>query len=309
VGSQPSRTGWYRRGTPETNRDATLAAPPLVSHRRRLRYLEVFSLAIAVCLIVGVDIYIFNINKRLGTLEKEIAEARTWAIPASLLEGKYTSLNTRVRALSETLSGIEAKLATQEQQGAVAHPSVASAARMAGNVDLSYGAPAAGIARPASGRVADSTKDAGMANRSEVKTPGAAPLAAVSQPGAADARSADITTPEVDSTAKKSPSESGGVLATPGMATDTNPAHEGSKTGRWVINLLSDPNPVLAERFAVKARNHGIPVEQQHAEVKGRMIWRVQITGFATAKEARAHAEEVKEKLHLKEVWIFRQPG
>jgi len=309
VSSQSSRTGWYSRGTRETKPDTTPAAPPLVSHRRRLRYLEVFSLAIAVCLIVGVDIYIFKINKRLGTLENEIAEARTWAIPASLLEGKYTSLNVRVRALSEALNSIETRLATQEQQGTLAHPSVASEPRTAGNVDLSYGAPAAGIARPASGRVADSTKDPGVASLSKAGTPGAAPLPAIPQPRDADERSTDIATPEMDSTAKKSPTGSGGVVATPGMATNTKPGHEESKTGRWVINLLSDPNSVLAGRFAIKARNHGIPVEQQHAEVKGQMVWRVQITGFATQKEARAHAQEVKEKLHLKEVWIFRQPG
>lgn len=309
MSSQTSRTGWYRRGTRETKRDTTPAAPPLVSHRRRLRYLEVFSLAIAVCLVVGVDIYIFKINKRLGTLENEIAEARTWAIPASLLEGKYTSLNVRVRALSEALTGIEARLATQVQQETLAHPPVANEPRMAGNVDLSYGAPAAGIEQPASSRIANSTKDAGMASRSEEETPGAAPLPADLQPGDADERSADIATPEKDSTVKKPPTGSGGVVVTPDMATDTEPAHEESKTGRWVINLLSDPNSVLAGRFALKARNRGIPVEQQHAEVKGRMVWRVQITGFATAKEARAHAREVKEKLHLKEVWIFRQPG
>jgi hypothetical protein len=35
----------------------------------------------------------------------------------------------------------------------------------------------------------------------------------------------------------------------------------------------------------------------------------VQITGFETWSEARTHAEEVKEKLNLNDVWIFKQQG
>ena len=76
-----------------------------------------------------------------------------------------------------------------------------------------------------------------------------------------------------------------------------------------MINLLSDPNKALAERFAARARDRGVPVEENRSEVKGRVFWRVQITGFGTMSEARAHAEEVKTKLRLKDVWIFKQQG
>jgi hypothetical protein len=76
-----------------------------------------------------------------------------------------------------------------------------------------------------------------------------------------------------------------------------------------VINLLSDPNEGLAERFAARARDSGVPVEQNRIEMKGRIYWRVQITGFDTARDAQTHANEVKEKLHLKDVWIFKHQG
>jgi cell division septation protein DedD len=87
------------------------------------------------------------------------------------------------------------------------------------------------------------------------------------------------------------------------------PPQAGIKGGRWVINLLSDPNEALVERFAAKARDHGVSVEQNRTEVKGRVFWRVQITGFGTASEAQVHAEEIKAKLHLKDVWIFKEQG
>ena len=76
-----------------------------------------------------------------------------------------------------------------------------------------------------------------------------------------------------------------------------------------MINLLSDPNKALAERFADSARDHGVPVEQNRNEVKGRVFWRVQITGFATMSEALSHAEEVKARLGLKNVWVFKEQG
>jgi hypothetical protein len=309
VDNQTSRTGWYNRGTRETTtRNSAQEQLPLASRRRGLRYLEVFSLIIVICLIVGVDIYIFNINKRLGALENEFVEARSWAFPASLLESKYTSLNARVRALSEAISGIEAKFAaldTQERQVTTAAPPAADEAVAAGDADISSGEPAAGISRPATSSAADSTEYTGVVSRSEEDAPGAG----ASPPRTADEQSADDPTPDVRSRVKKPLAESAGVPVSHGMTSDAKPAQRESKGGRWVINLLSDPNAALAERFAVRAHNRGIPVEQNQVEVKGRTVWRVQITGFATAREARAHAVEVKEKLHLKEVWIFKQPG
>jgi hypothetical protein len=82
--------------------------------------------------------------------------------------------------------------------------------------------------------------------------------------------------------------------------------HAAEKRGPWVINLLSSPSRSEADRFADKARKQGIPVELSRVRLKGRMYFRVQLTGFQTARLARDSADPVKEALGLKDVWIFK---
>jgi hypothetical protein len=81
---------------------------------------------------------------------------------------------------------------------------------------------------------------------------------------------------------------------------------DAEKHGPWVINLLSSPNKSDADRFADKARKQGVPVEQSSVTLKGREYFRVQLTGFLTEKQAGESAGPVKEKLRLKDVWIFK---
>jgi septal ring-binding cell division protein DamX len=77
-------------------------------------------------------------------------------------------------------------------------------------------------------------------------------------------------------------------------------------SGAWVINLMSSPNKSDADRFAENARKLGVQVEQSSASVNGREFFRVQLTGFATEKDARANAGPVQERLGLKDAWIFK---
>ena len=74
--------------------------------------------------------------------------------------------------------------------------------------------------------------------------------------------------------------------------------------GQWVINLASSPSKTDADRLAEKARSRDIQTEQQQVTVKGKQYWRVQITGFSTADEARAYAGTAKAKLGITDVWI-----
>lgn len=76
-------------------------------------------------------------------------------------------------------------------------------------------------------------------------------------------------------------------------------------TGPWLINLASLPSQANAEHFMKRARSRGIETQQQKVTVKGKKYWRVQITGFSTAANARAYAGTVKEMLGLKDVWIM----
>lgn len=81
---------------------------------------------------------------------------------------------------------------------------------------------------------------------------------------------------------------------------------DAGKRGPWVINLLSSPKKSDADRFADKARKQGIPVERGTIRLKGREFYRVQLTGFLTQKQAEESARPVKDKLGLKDVWIFK---
>ena len=83
-------------------------------------------------------------------------------------------------------------------------------------------------------------------------------------------------------------------------------SQDAGKRGPWVINLLSSPRKSDADRFADNARKQGIPVEQGTVSLKGREFYRVQLTGYLTQKQAEESARPVKDKLGLKNVWIFK---
>ena len=80
-----------------------------------------------------------------------------------------------------------------------------------------------------------------------------------------------------------------------------------SMDGPWVINLVSTSRKADADRLTKKALSKDIPTEQQQITVKGTQYWRVQITGFQTAENAKAYAETAKELLGLKDAWIMKR--
>jgi len=309
---QPPLADWRNRENAGLSRTPP-PGPDRPPHRRRkLSALEVFSLAAVISLIIGVDIYIFGINKRLNTLESEFVEVKTWAFPASLLEGKYASLNARVRALTESFSGLDARLtslAAQQQPVTIETRATGHAAMIATDADIPSEAPAAGIARLPARTTPASTGTAGRVKRADEETPATVFTPVETQPVFQHSKSTGDTRLALHSVEEIPIEASSGEPATSATAADAKPPKTGLKEGRWVINLLSDPNKALAERFAARARDRGVPVEENRSEVKGRVFWRVQITGFGTMSEARAHADEVKTKLRLKDVWIFKQQG
>lgn len=89
--------------------------------------------------------------------------------------------------------------------------------------------------------------------------------------------------------------------------TNNEPAIKTSKDGPWVINLVSTSRKADADRLTKKALSNNIPTEQQQITVKGTQYWRVQITGFPTAENAKAYADTAKEQLGLKDTWIMKR--
>lgn len=124
-----------------------------------------------------------------------------------------------------------------------------------------------------------------------------------------------ITEKEVSVAIAPRPS-SGGTASDPSVAsaamelqppvTNNEPAIKTSKDGPWVINLVSASRKTDADRLTKKALSMGISTEQQQITVKGTQYWRVQITGFSTADDARVFTDTAKEQLGLKDAWIMK---
>lgn len=304
--TQPPLADWRNRKKNDTLRTTAMGPDPVIRRNRKLKYLELFFFAVVISLIIGVDLSIFSINKRLNALEGEFVEVKDWAFPASLLESKYASLNTRVRALTEALNGLDAKLNSVSPQQ-TATDAAGDETMAVTEVGIPSEAPAAGIAQLPADIASGTAEFAGTVSRPDEGT------SSTTQQLAMLSGFADDATGALQSTGQKPAKPFNGNPAipavTPASATDANLPQGSAPEGPWVINLLSDPNEALAERFAARARDRGVPVEQSHTEVNGRVFWRVQITGFGTMSEAQTHAQEVKEKLQLKDIWIFKQQG
>ena len=122
----------------------------------------------------------------------------------------------------------------------------------------------------------------------------------------------------IETSTTKSPQSSSAQVAPESSATPATlddqhsvehiqPAVEVRNKGPWVINLVSTSSKIDAARLAKKALSKNIQTEQQQITVKGTQYWRVQITGFSTADDARAYADTAKEQLGLKDVWIMKR--
>lgn len=85
------------------------------------------------------------------------------------------------------------------------------------------------------------------------------------------------------------------------------PVDKPAKKGPWVINLVSLYDQAAADRFAQRAKSMGIPVEQDRTLVKGKPVWRLQVSGFDSRDQASAYGDANKTKLSLKNVWIFKR--
>ena len=54
-------------------------------------------------------------------------------------------------------------------------------------------------------------------------------------------------------------------------------------------------------------QSKGVAAEINQVTVKGKQYWRVQVPGFSSSDDAKTKAEEIREKLGLKNVWIVKR--
>jgi len=85
------------------------------------------------------------------------------------------------------------------------------------------------------------------------------------------------------------------------------PAPAANATGSWALNIASYSEVGVAEQEAARLRAAGYPsATTQPASVNGKTWHRVQIRGFASEPVARSAAQEIKDKLGLKSIWVVK---
>lgn len=260
---------------PGTTTVTNTREPAMSTGKERTMFFAGLALMIiAAGLALGAWLYTSHLNTRISALEtvtkkhsSELTEVQEWALPASMIEGKFAYLNAQMKALTDSFVKLENRLTADNAP------------------------PPVKIVAQADTRAAGTGNDATTTEPAETET--------VNTPVTTGARTA------IDTGQKSTPAMSPATQATTQPEITAVPA--GTAPGPWVINLASSPYKTAADQFAARARTKGIPAELVKAEVKGRDYWRVQLTGFASKGAARTYAGPVKEKLGLKDVWIFRQ--
>ncbi|MGB7933084.1 MAG: SPOR domain-containing protein [Gammaproteobacteria bacterium] len=155
------------------------------------------------------------------------------------------------------------------------------------------------------------TERASAAPRQPLATPGKLTPAESRPSPAAGSDKASASTNQGIETSGKSAGSAGAATAAINELDASAAGPESRETtrdgGPWVINLASSRSKESAERFRARAGTRGIAADLHRVSVKGTEYWRVQVTGFATAAEAKAEAGLIKEKLALDDVWIVKQ--
>lgn len=303
---------------------------------RRILYPVLLTVIFSVCIAAGAYLYTSGIESRLGVLEtitinqtNELAEIRSRIFSSSLQEGRYASLNARLQALTDAFGTLESKLDTVISGKPVATVS-GSDKGTADTIALGSSETPISITpeSSASGNNADSapvptqtTEKPVAQNESSTAKSGHAPSPAVTV--TSQRKQSDVREPELQSHMaaipdRLEPHSSSGVGQTgpssPGTAEgktedDGEPVKVAApaSSGPWIINLLSSRRKLDTDKLAELAATHGIPVVESRAIVKGKEYWRLQVTGFKNATDAKNYAIPVKKKLGIQDVWIFRQ--
>lgn len=288
------------------------------------------------CVITGGYVYTASIDSRISTLENlskrqatEMSEIQSRIFSASLQEGRYNSLNARMTAIADAILGIEEKL----ELGSTSNFTTTLHDRMrSGDNPFADQSLAANVAPPDNGKVttrreaeipsqravqeqigaaaassggsASTVQDTAKPALGKAAPPARqpAPVSRTRAPVQAEAAkvAAPVTQPAATAAAETA-GDSDRTAATPVETPAATPA------GPWVINLISSTDKAYVERFSRTSNTDRFNAVMSSATVRGRLYWRLQITGFESATAARARADDVKQALGMKEVWIFKQ--
>jgi hypothetical protein len=244
------------------------------SQSDRSFYSGLFTLLITSLVLLGAYYYVSSINKRLNSLETvtrshtdELTEVQTQVFSSRLQDGRYASLNARIKALTDAFQSFEKRITQTLSQD----PGIVTAA-----------APEL------------------------VKEPAAAPHKAripIANTPKSQAEPGEKATIPVKRESKTAPPP----VAPPPVATPTRTEKPAAaRTGPWVINLLSSTDKAYVDKAMSDVQSKGFDVVVKSATVKGKQYWRLQAPGYRSMAAAKTAAEPIKEQLKIKDVWIFK---
>lgn len=246
-----------------------------------------------------------NQGVRLDKQASDITDIQDAHFSASLLEGRYASLDARLTALGKAYADLEKRIPAEENLAALVaagNTGTALSGEDAVN-DRMPEAPPAGVpadilARPVVSAATTEAAEAIDANNIETTT------ATVRVSGN------DIRRSEPASVAQHIPAIE--LQKASGAApVDNDPVAEtqvsNAANGPWVINLMSTSDRSIAEKFAAKADKAGIPHELTSVNVKGKTYWRLQVPGFESLGAARAYADDIKGQVSTEDAWFLKR--
>ncbi|MEN8205105.1 MAG: SPOR domain-containing protein [Pseudomonadota bacterium] len=321
------------------------------SQSSRSFYSGLFALFITTLVLLGAYYYISSINKRLNTLETasrshtdELAEVQTQVFSSRLQDGRYASLNARMKALTDAFQSFEKRVTQTLPQEpvivatAAPEPVREAAPREARKPTVGTPKPQTEARKKATAPVEKKPKTASPAKEAHVvmaekqtieepdtpslqkypaiKTQATAPAATTPAQTVPKAAPSATSQDKPDKTGtKQTPAIKQGPAARPAappvvppVATPTRTEKPATaRTGPWVINLLSSTDKAYVEKAMADIQSKGFNVVIKSATVKGRQYWRLQAPGFGSMAKAKTAAEPIKEQLKIKDVWIFKR--
>ncbi len=315
-------------------------------------YAGLLVLFITSLVLLGAYYYVSSINKRLDILETvtrshadELTEVQTQVFSSRLQDGRYASLNARMKALTDAFQSFEkrvtqappreplaitttapeavneAVVTSREVQEQTVTPREAQTPAV---VTTQAKAEPGQAAAPPPASVEKAT--AAITDKPVIDEPRTPSLqkypVIVASPVEQTAATPHQSTPKTETRATKPDIPAGSdtkympainpqpaaVSAAPSMVTPVLAKEVvTADSGPWIINLLSSPDKAYVNNAMLKARSRGFDVVVTSARVKGKQYWRLQIPGFKSMAAAKKAAEPVKEQMKIKDVWILKR--
>jgi cell division septation protein DedD len=98
------------------------------------------------------------------------------------------------------------------------------------------------------------------------------------------------------------------VSAQPAGQSRSEAAHtQPPVSGDWVVNVASSSREVPIKALQDRLRQQDIRTELQRTDVQGKPRYRLRVTGFASANEARRYAARLVQQADLKGAWVSRR--